>query len=103
MSEPKKKSGVAFWATVVAVVLLPIVYVASYGPWLATGIRGRLSQRNLSRIESTLWYPMGYLVLDSPEWIANPYLAYLEWWSDDPVLGHAREYRRSHRSPEASR
>jgi hypothetical protein len=32
MTPDRKKPGVAFWATVV-VVCLPILYVASFGPW----------------------------------------------------------------------
>jgi hypothetical protein len=80
MSDSRKKPGVAFWATVVVVVLL-VVYPLSFGPacWLAD--RQILPRVTIARIFSPL--------LDRPsdQYVA-PHSNLLIWWAN---LGARRD------------
>jgi hypothetical protein len=73
MSEPRKKPGAAFWATVVVVVLL-VLYPLSFGPacWIAT----RRDDSASKTILQVGYRPVLELLIASPEWTHRP----LEWY-----------------------
>src|SRR5262245_63765989 len=72
-----KKPGVAFWATVVVVVVL-VAYPLSFGPacWLCE--KGALSQR----IGWTMFRPVTWLVLHGPRPVSSLIQAYAEACGD---------------------
>jgi len=73
MSESKKKPGVAFWATVV-VVVVPLFYVLSFGPacWLA--YRDALSMR----WTGIVFHPLVVAAIDGPQPIRRVLAGYAE-------------------------
>jgi hypothetical protein len=80
MTHSRKKPGVAFWATVVAVAAL--AYVAGCGPacWL------RVTDSPLpSQVYATLHWlyrPMDWLVIYGPMPISAPVYRYAEFWME---------------------
>jgi hypothetical protein len=80
MSEPQKKPGVAYWATVALVISLPVLYVLAYGPWTWVVIHGF---KDVAYLDAGGFYaPLyGWLQADGgPKWIYDPYCDYLSWW-----------------------
>jgi hypothetical protein len=87
MSEARKP----VWPWIVALLIgLPVLFVLSYGPWMA--LRERVPYPVFRRIER-LYLPLKPLVFDGPDCLTNPYLSYLELWSDAPVLQTIRAIR----------
>jgi hypothetical protein len=67
MSDPKKKPGVAFWATVVVVVVL--LYLASFGPFVWI----EWSTNPPERLHNAAWF------LYSPcDWLYS----HVEWYQE---------------------
>jgi hypothetical protein len=90
MTSDQKKPGMAFWASVVVVVVfLALAYPLSYGPWLV--IR-KATTTDVWRYPERLYRPLAPLVLDGPDWLIEPYLDYLERW-DTSVIENVRRYR----------
>ena len=85
MTPDRKEPGVAFWATVAVVVaLMPALlvgYPLSYGPCIAGWFPG-LSDSAVA----TIYGPLFWCIEHSPDRIADPYIKYLERWSDSAVF-----------------
>jgi hypothetical protein len=84
MSEDRKKPGVAFWATVIVVVVL-VAYPLSFGPvgWFYRTIGCPYWMRvAISAASRPVWRTID----NSPEpiasWIADAYHEYLGWWQE---------------------
>jgi len=81
MSEPKKKPGVAFWATiiVVGVVLMPFLYLAALGPTAFL-----LGNKTISdETWMVLMNPVDLWQLRfgaTPQWFWLSFNGYLRWW-----------------------
>jgi hypothetical protein len=79
MTPDRKKPGVAFWATVLVVVVLA-GYPLSFGPacWISerTGIP--------SPVIATIYRPVTWAMNSGslPRWIDQPYRKYFLWWTD---------------------
>lgn len=83
---PRKRRGPMMWLesrtwrfwTAVAIVA-PALYIASLGPWhYVVGRWGPDSQ--MVRETEWMFSPAFYAWLHSPQWLADPYQQYLEWW-----------------------
>ena len=82
----RKKPGVAFWATVVVVVALVAGYPLSYGLILSLHHRwpewNRLPESAVHRAVSIVYYPLNFIICEGPCCLVDPYLEYLDCWSD---------------------
>jgi hypothetical protein len=92
MTSPKKP-GLAFWATVVSVVVigLPATYVASFGPvcwWFA---KKELPDTGTVRIRCvpSIYWPIGYSAIDGPRFVRDLANWYATLGTDDQLyLSH---------------
>jgi hypothetical protein len=75
MTSDRKKPGVALWATVV-VMCLPILYVLSFGPALS------FCRHGLSARVSSIYWPVGRLMVYGPRSISTPLTWYVSATSD---------------------
>jgi hypothetical protein len=75
LTADRKKPGMAFWATVVVVVVL-VLYPLSLGPAARLAQEGLLDEEALSIIYS----PLGMVVSACPEWVGTAFLYYLDFW-----------------------
>ena len=80
MSEDSKKPGVAFWAIVVVIVAL--LYPASYGPAIALYSRDRLPDWAAWNFWS-VYAPMGWMSTSSPQPIRRAFRWYQDRWTPD--------------------
>jgi hypothetical protein len=76
----RKKPGVAFWATVVAVAGL-VLYPLSHGPWIAIYIATHANQPEIIDASSAFYAPIDFAIENSPPAIQDAYDGYLEWWA----------------------
>ena len=75
----RKQPGVAFWATVVVVVV--ILYPLAYGPWwYARGKWGGNSR--VVRMSRYLFVPVEFAGRSCPELLTEPYARYCLWCYD---------------------
>ena len=80
MSEDRNKPGVAFWATVV-VVVVPILYVVSFGPACWLGDRKVIPES----IPRFVYRPLArFLVRYCPDQAGTAMAAYGRWGSGHP-------------------
>jgi hypothetical protein len=93
MTSNCKKPGLAFWATVVVVVVL-VGYPLSYGPYLA--VSPRYPERAENRAAAIVYGPLERCIIDGPRQFAEPYIGYLECWSDSATWFR---YMRRHPDP----
>jgi hypothetical protein len=70
-----RKPTAGFWITVALAVVL--AYPLSYGPCIA-GWFPKISNDAVAKI----YGPLLWCIEDGPSWIADPFISYLEWWSD---------------------
>ncbi len=76
MSNDRRKPGVAFWGTVVAVVT--VAYPLSIGP--AIWLSHRLGNPQwIMNVTEAIYGPLIWLAVQSG-WVGNFYLMYVEWW-----------------------
>lgn len=71
------------WALVTAALIgLPVLYLASFGPWLWLCQTERVPAqlRWIDRAYSPVILP---ILVVCPEWMQEPYTAYVNWWLDD--------------------
>ncbi len=71
------------WAkwTFAVVLALPILYPLSFGPWEAA--RFRTDPTRTVKTIDRFFDPAHQFAIDrGPEWLARPYRAYLNWWTD---------------------
>lgn len=81
----RKKPGVAFWATVVVVVLL-VLYPLSWGPQLWLMMSGHVPVWT-----DRLYNPLRYALERAPQGVTRAADAYLEWWGGpDPYTELSR-------------
>jgi hypothetical protein len=75
MTSDRKKPGVAFWATVVLVVVL-VGYPLSFGPaaWLA------IRTGNLKLVQGWFWAPLETVVVHGPDQLVTRYNEFVFWW-----------------------
>jgi hypothetical protein len=73
----RKKPGVAFWATVV-VVVVPVLYLLSVGPIIGMMIRlpVPLANRACSAARRTYMVPQEVVMSRMPKWVREPYYQY---------------------------
>lgn len=86
MSEDRKRSSAGFWA--LAIALLPVLYVGSFGPyiWLA-------NQGFLPSAATAVYEPLTATVAAAPEFVQDWHYAYIDLWlpaaiRDAPVPIH---------------
>jgi hypothetical protein len=75
MISGRKKPGVAFWATVVVVVVL--AYPLSYGPVCWFDLRQERLPRWARPVVWYVWRPMGFLAVNGP----RPIKRAIQWWA----------------------
>ena len=84
----RKKPGLAFWATVVAVVALVVAYPLSFGPacwWLKDS---ELDNGVVVNIAPNVYWPIGWLAENGPESLSdaiNWYATLKIYWVHVPV------------------
>lgn len=74
----RKKPGVAFWATVMVVVVL--AYALSFGPLECVASRGFLPEFVDDAFIGTVYRPLAWLAFDGPEPVRNAILWYETFW-----------------------
>jgi hypothetical protein len=79
----RKKPGVAFWATVVAVVVVLVLYPLSWGPALWLQGSGYWPER-LIWVDH-VYDPLRLLLEHSPEPVDDAATHYLLWWATSAV------------------
>jgi len=81
MNADRKKPGVAFWATVVVVVV--VLYVASYGPAYCIALKSIVAENlKTARLITRVFAPMFWLEKNAPAAIGSPVRSYRNWWID---------------------
>jgi hypothetical protein len=80
MSEKRKKPGMAFWATVVVVVLL-VLYPLSMGPWIAIYVSTHQHQSHMV-VPFAVYKPIYTAIQNSPPEVAEAYGRFIVWWMD---------------------
>jgi hypothetical protein len=75
MARDRKKPGVAFWTTVVVVVVL--AYLPSFGPACWIGSRVDVGDGGRT-VLMYLYYPLFRVAADGPPWLKTP----LFWWKE---------------------
>ena len=75
MSEPQKKAGAGFWATVVVAVAL--AYPLSYGPFSGLYSRGILPDWLCDAVWPIYW-PIDWIYFHGPQPVADA----ISWWAD---------------------
>lgn len=80
MSEKRKKSSAGFWATVfvVAVLLLPFLYVAALGPMTYFCYRTTISVETYQIFERPYFYCAEHC--GWPQWFWDLSADYCNWW-----------------------
>jgi len=75
----RKKPGVAFWATVMVVVML-VLYPLSFGPACWISNRAGIG----SSVVATIYRPITWAMNSGclPRLIDGPYREYYLWWND---------------------
>jgi hypothetical protein len=77
MTSDRKKPGVAFWATVVAVVVL-VAYPLSWGPvWCLCWTKFPSAWRMPAVL---LYAPLVWVIDNGPDWLGELFLSYEELW-----------------------
>jgi hypothetical protein len=73
-----------FWFA--ALPLLLLGYPLSFGPIIALHHRwpewNRLPESTAHRAIRIVYHPVRFTILEGPDFLINPYLAYLDLWSD---------------------
>jgi hypothetical protein len=77
----RKKPGVAFWATV-AVVVVPLLYVLSFGPacWITDQDWCPIRLHDAHYI---VYWPMLRLLENGPAWLADAIMWWVGMWEGD--------------------
>ena len=86
MTPNRKKPGVAFWATLVVVLLL-VAYPLSHGPWITIYIATHADQPEIDA-SSAFYAPIDLAIENSPPAIQDLYDSYLEWWAALGIFWH---------------
>jgi hypothetical protein len=76
MNTERKKSGRAFWATVL--ILLLVAYPLIYGPWLYVGERWGFNTWFFAATRGA-FVPLNLVNDHGPHWLTGPYKHYLSW------------------------
>ena len=88
MTTVRKKSGVAFWATVVVVVAL-VGYPLSVGP--TAWIYGRLGHWDVDPLNLTVYAPVRWVEQRVPISVALEFAEYVDWCGKNGCMARGRD------------